>query len=252
MNIENSSIAAANLKKLFQNPYPGRGIVVGQDELGNVVQVYWLMGRSAGSRNRILVASGNRVSTKLANPAFGGGDTNLTIYNAMDHACHQHIVSNGSQTDSITESAKDRQNFDTFRQALAKFQHEPDAPNFTPRISAICTTGLYRTPRFYISMIRKSGGDAMSDRFFYNYDSIPAGFGRMITTYSGDGNPLPSFTGEPELVPVQGDINEIQDAFWYALNEDNRISLVVKIIDPKTGAVHIQIRNKYALAANVS
>ncbi len=244
MEIDQSTEAAKNLKRLFENPYPGRGIVIGRDESGNLVQIYWIMGRSANSRNRIFSAVGPRIFTEPADPAKAG-DTSLIIYNAMDYIFGQHVVSNGKQTDQIIAEINGHDNFSRFAQGLSTHIYEPDKPNYTPRISAIITAEAGKKPGFHMSVLRKSNADESCERLFYSYEDIPAGFGRMVTTYTGDGNPLPSFIGEPILVPLQGDIEEIKTAYWFALNEENRVSLAVKLINPETCTSKVLIINKY-------
>ncbi|MEI6057915.1 MAG: IMP cyclohydrolase [bacterium] len=239
--------AAANLKSLFANPYPGRGIVVGRDESDNLIQIYWIMGRSVGSRGRIFCVEGCRVHTEQTDPS-AGGDTSLIIYNAMRCQGNQHVVSNGKQTDDIIlRVVTSDSNSEALFTAMSTYQYEPDAPNFTPRIGAIVSAGHRKHQGFHLAMNRKVAGGDFCEYLSFSYpdDHMPLGLGRMITTYAGDGNPLPPFVGEPLLVPLQGDIEEILTAYWFALNEANRVSIAVKVIDPYTGNASVLVRNKY-------
>lgn len=231
-----------NLSVLSKNPYPGRGIVIGKDTTGKyMVQVYWIMGRSENSRNRVLSLGENgRVFTEAADPAKVK-DPSLIIYNAMLENHGEYVVSNGHQTDAIAH--RDKPLLDT----LATFEYEPDAPNFTPRISGLCyTDGTVR-----LNILKKSAVDNTCVRLEYGYKrkKLLLGFGCCITTYSGDGNPLPSFDGEPHILPLDGEIDDVADLYWNALNADNKIGLAVKFINITTGTSETVIRNKYKKVA---
>lgn len=249
MQIDTGTIADLNMQALSDNPYPGRGIVIGRNKTGDIIQIYWIMGRSKSSRNRVFGADGRRVYTEIANPAIESGNTDLTIYAAMDSHDGNHVVTNGKQTDDIMGYVANIYPRG-FERALANHRYEPDPPNFTPRISAICKAGNSRCD-FIISIIRKSASDMSCERILYHYEEIPPGFGRCITTYCGDGDPLPPFLGEPLLVPIEGeDIDSILEYYWDALNDANKVSLAVKVIradDPLKVAVTTV--NKYKQVA---
>lgn len=235
-------------RQLQQNAYPGRGIVVGLNETGHsLIQIYWIMGRSENSRNRVFELHGGRVFTAAADPSKIK-DPSLIIYNAMVEFGESYVVSNGAQTDTVVERLrKDDPDMGLYL-ALEGVGYEPDAPNYTPRITAACGWSGDPDDRFYfaeMSVLRKSLCTDDCDHSFYELGSFGLGFGNCITTYSGDGNPLPSFRGEPFLVPLAGDIEAIADAYWSALDEDNKVSLVVKFI-PKDGVSFVTIRNKYS------
>lgn len=230
-----------SLAKLAANPYPGRGICVGLDETGTIaLQVYWIMGRSPNSRNRIFVVDGPTLRTTPADPAKLV-DPSLVIYNAMRELPGAYIVSNGDQTDTIFEMMNEGR---TFAQALETREYEPDAPNFTPRISAVI---LARRKRFdaYMSIVRKSPLGAAAERATYEYEALPKGAGYTITTYSGAGAPLPSFEGTPYLLPLRGPARNAAQVIWDALNAENRVALAVKSIDLATGLSAIDVINGY-------
>ena len=234
-------LADANLFKLSGNPYPGRGIVVGLDETGEyLVQVYWIMGRSPNSQNRVFGREGDRLFTEAADPREVK-DPSLIIYNAMREyrdsmGLSLAIVSNGHQTDAVAKEGMI---------ALHKYVYEPDAPNFTPRITGCSfwrrSGGISGAE---LSVLRKSPWDDYCDRCSYEYDELHLGYGYCITTYSGDGNPLPSFQGEPYLLPLVGGCNFIRETFWTTLNAQNRVAVAVKFI-PKHGISQTFVINKY-------
>ncbi|HUX35535.1 MAG TPA: IMP cyclohydrolase [Candidatus Paceibacterota bacterium] len=238
-------VAKINLSRLVDNPYPGRGLIVGREKSGKkLVQVYWIMGRSENSRNRVFSSDKGRVFTEAADPAKVN-DPSLIIYNAMQEfsLVHKHyVVSNGAQTDGVVESLGGPPYLNC---ALSRWSHEPDEPNYTPRITALTSIGRFGS-FIQMSIIRKSVFDGRSDHAMYEYQSIAPGFGFCLTTYSGDGNPLPAFRGEPLLMPLEGGIEEIAGTYWGALNEGNRVSLVVKIIEDTPDAKSsVRIINKY-------
>lgn len=257
MNKENL-LAKENFGKLSLNPYPGRGIVMGLDDRGdNVVQIYWIMGRSDNSRNRVFELVDGAIRTAPADPAKVK-DPSLIIYTAMREVNAEvcglnsgHIVSNGAQTDGAADCLSIAKLI-SLDKALDTWTCEPDAPNFTPRITA-----FYRSQADYelfeFVVIRKSDGDEELSRdvlaFAYErglgFDEVDCGKGYCITTYMGDGNPLPPFRGEPLVMPLEGDIDSIADAYWLALNEANRISLAVKFIPLDGGEPTFKIINKY-------
>lgn len=227
-------------ERLQNNPYPGRGIVIGKNTEGQYVQVYWIMGRSPNSRNRIFTSNEGVLQTEAADPSKVE-DPSLIIYNAMRERKGAFIVTNGAHTDTIYDGLEQGK---TFVQALKVEAHEPDAPNYTPRISGIINLA-YETPRLALSIIKVHPLNAEhSLQHFFRYDIAHNGYGHAITTYRGDGNPIPSFEGEPFLVPLEGDAQQIANTFWNALNEDNRVSLAVKVIDAQQKSQTL-IVNKY-------
>lgn len=248
--------AKTNLHVLKCNGYPGRGLVMGVNKTGtHFVQVYWIMGRSANSRNRIFAKAGGRLFTKPANPAKVE-DASLIIYNAMDvvtshrpPAMH-YIVSNGSQTDTIgTGLSKMRL---SAYDALKSETYEPDAPNYTPRISGVLS---FREdgnpPLFQIGINRKAWWDDSLQREFFSYDTVPQGTGLCVTTYDHDerkGQPLPTFSQKPYLVELGDSAEEILHSFWdeEAGYFQNLVSVAVKMINTHNGASAITIMNKYA------
>ncbi len=235
-------LADNNFAALKENTYPGRGIIVGLDATGeNLVQVYWIMGRSANSRNRIFSSSGGRVWTEAADPAQMA-DPSLIIYNAMRELDRLYVVTNGDQTDTIVQALRGGA---TFQQALMTRQYEPDAPNHTPRISAICSLKM-GLPMAELSVLKHSPLSNACDRFFYVYDDFVPGYGRFVSTYERDETPLPSFEGEPRLMPLRGEMNDIAEEYWAALNEENRVSLAVKFIGLADGISQTRIINQYA------
>ncbi|MBF0352183.1 MAG: inosine monophosphate cyclohydrolase [SAR324 cluster bacterium] len=207
---------------LRANPYPGRGIIIGRNDLREWMMVYWIMGRSANSRNRQFVYENNILKTTPADPAKVS-DPSLIIYNAFRVLGSQYIVTNGSHTDVIHDGLKQGK---TFEDSLQGEKHEPDAPNFTPRISGLLDLGT--EPRASLSILTANPFKAdTANHAFYRYPHIEPGYGYLVTTYQGDGSPLPSFSGTPLLVPLRGNLSEIAQTYWNALNSENRISLAV-------------------------
>ena len=202
------------------NTYPGRGIVVGKDTNNNSVIVYWIMGRSVNSRNRIFVNNNYIVSTEPKDPKLVE-DPSLIVYNAMRDTDNYMIVTNGSQTDTIYEQLTHGRNF---IESLSGVDFEPDVPNYTPRISAVVSK---HTGNVDICVISRNH-TGQSDRKFYSYSDIEPGIGYCVTTYLGDGDPLPSFNLDPIKIPLQ---DNIQQTFWNALDKDNRISIMTRIND---------------------
>jgi len=237
-------IARQNLKNLSSNQYPGRGIIVGMDETGqNLIQIYFITGRSSGSRNRIFGSEGGRVFTQAADPAEEVGDTSLTLYNAMREDGTHFVVSNGNQTDAVITALQCRSPLTAgFIEGLAKHQYEPD-PSHTPRITGVCVPSGY--PMAQLSILRKSAWGDSSDRSLHSYDELAPGFGFCITTYTGDGNPLPLWKGEPLLMPLVNDAVAIASTYWDALNKENRVSLAVKSIPREKRASITYIINRF-------
>jgi len=226
---------------ILGNPYPGRGIVVGvSGDAKEIWQIYWIMGRSPNSRNRVFEVEDNILSTKAADPEKCE-DPSLVIYKVMLESKNQFIVSNGDQTQSIYDALIEG---GTFESALNKREREPDAPNYTPRISAIVR--LEDEPKFSFSIIRaNTANPEISDRNYYYKNEIAAGSGFCITTYLGDGDPIPSFEGEPYAVTLPADKNEALKKFWDALDSDNKISIALKSINIETAESEIKVINKY-------
>ena len=227
---------------LKNNAYPGRGIVLGKSPSGKyAVTAYFIMGRSENSRNRVFVEDGEGIRTQAFDPAKLS-DPSLIIYAPVRVLGNKTIVTNGDQTDTIYEGM-DKQM--TFEQSLRSREFEPDAPNLTPRISGIMhvEAGKYN---YAMSILKSNQGDASScNRFTFAYENPAAGEGRFIHTYMGDGNPLPSFEGEPELIGIAtDDIDEMTKTLWEALNEENKVSLFVRYIDIESGKYESRIVNK--------
>lgn len=221
--------------------YPGRGIVIGKSEDGKkAVTAYFIMGRSENSRNRVFVKDGEGIRTEAFDPSKLS-DPSLIIYAPVRVLGKDTIVTNGDQTDTIYNLMSEGK---TFEQSLRTREFEPDAPNFTPRISGIMhiENGSYD----YAMSILKShnGNSAQCNRYTFSYDNPVAGEGRFIHTYMGDGNPLPSYEGEPTWVKISGDIDTFTDMIWNNLNADNKVSLFVRFIDIATGEYETRIVNK--------
>ena len=227
--------------ELKGNSYPGRGIVIGKSGDGNyAVAAYFIMGRSENSRNRIFVEDGEGIRTQAFDPAKMS-DPSLVIYAPVRVLGNKTIVTNGDQTDTIYERMDQQQ---TFEQALRSREFEPDAPNYTPRISGIMhvENGSYN---YAMSILKSSNGDPAScSRYTFAYESPLAGEGRFIHTYMGDGDPLHSFEGEPKLVGIDGSIDTFAAKVWESLNEDNKVSLFVRYIEIATGKYETRILNK--------
>lgn len=226
---------------LSATSYPGRGIVMGRSADGTkAVAAYFIMGRSENSRNRVFVRDGDGIRTQAFDPAKLT-DPSLIIYAPVRVLGNKTIVTNGDQTDTIYQNMDNQQ---TFEHSLRCREFEPDAPNYTPRISGIMhiSGGEYN---FALSILKSDAGDPAScNRFTYAYSHPKAGIGRFIHTYQGDGNPLPSFEGEPEPVIIDGDLDSITDTIWNALDADNKVSLFVRFIDIATGTYEDRIVNK--------
>ncbi len=230
-----------DIKKLLsENTYPGRGIIIGKSKDGKyAVTAYFIMGRSVNSRNRVFVAEGEDVRTKAYDPSKLK-DPSLIIYYPVRKHENKLIVTNGDQTDTVYEALKEG---GCFTRALRTREFEPDAPNFTPRISGMLT---FADGDFSYKMsILKSADEKGSacNRYFYEYEPI-CGIGHFIHTYMHDGDPIPTFEGEPERIEIDGDINAFADMLWQNLNEDNKVSLFVRYIDLATGETKTVIENK--------
>ncbi|MBR1635383.1 MAG: IMP cyclohydrolase [Lachnospiraceae bacterium] len=227
--------------ELQNNAYPGRGIVIGRSADGSkAVVAYFIMGRSANSRNRIFVEDGDGIRTKAFDESKME-DPSLIIYSPVRVLGNKTIVTNGDQTDTIFEGM-DRQL--TFEQALRSRTFEPDGPNYTPRISGILhfVDGSYN---YAMSILKSDNGNPESvNRFTFAYDNPRPGEGRFLHTYLSDGDPLPSFEGEPKRVIIDGDIDRMTQMIWKSLNEENKVSLFVRYIDIASGQWETRIVNK--------
>ncbi|MCI8725136.1 MAG: inosine monophosphate cyclohydrolase [Hungatella sp.] len=228
-------------EELRGNTYPGRGIVIGRTPDGKkAVTAYFIMGRSENSRNRVFVEEGEGIRTQAFDPAKLT-DPSLVIYAPVRVLGNKTIVTNGDQTDTIYEGM-DRQL--TFEQTLRAREFEPDGPNYTPRISGIMhiENGKYN---YAMSILKSNNGSPRAcNRFTFAYENPEAGEGHFIHTYMGDGNPLPSFEGEPKLVGILDSIEEFTKMLWTNLNEENKVSLFVRYIDIAGGTYETRIVNK--------
>lgn len=225
-----------------QNPYPGRGILVGETADGtHAVAAYFIMGRSENSRNRIFVADHEGLRTQAFDPSKLS-DPSLIIYSPVRVLGNDLIVTNGDQTDTIYENMKAGM---TFEQSLRERKFEPDAPNYTPRISAVLHVedGQFS---YQMSILKSYEGDpSCSARYTFSYDFPVKGEGRFLHTYIGNGNPLPSFEGEPERVKIDGDLDSFAERLWGQLDHENKISLFVRYINIENGTYETRILNKY-------
>lgn len=237
-----SEVAAENMRALAANPYPGRGIVIGQTpDTRHLVQVYWIMGRSENSRNRVFVQDGETVRTAPFD-ASKVKDPSLIIYNCVRVVQRAHVVSNGDQTDTIAAGLTHGLPFETTLQTRT---FEPDAPNYTPRISGVVDLAdpghAYR-----LAILKAEAQDPDRPlRCFYGFGRATPGVGHCLTTYLGDGDPLPSFAGEPRALPLLNAPEAVADLYWKALNPENRVSLLVKFIDPAGGPCRVRVINKH-------
>ena len=235
---------AALARHLAANPYPGRGLVVGRAEDGGWLQVYWIMGRSAGSRNRVFVADGPTLATRPWDDGASVGDGSLTLYEAMLELPGVYLVTNGDQTRTAADALAAGQSFEA---ALATREREHDAPNYTPRISGLLD---FRGPEpaVALSILKANPADPeRTDRFGYRPAPLPPGLGHALTTYQGDGQPLPPFEGEPLVLPLEGPPEAVLEAYWDALDADNRVSLAVKAIPAAgDGPGHLWVQNRHS------
>ncbi|MBR1554973.1 MAG: IMP cyclohydrolase [Oscillospiraceae bacterium] len=232
-------------EELANNAYPGRGIIIGRTADGtSAVTAYFIMGRSVNSRNRVFTATEDGIRTEAADPSKLS-DPHLIIYAPVRVLGNKTIVTNGDQTDTIYELMDKQQ---TFEQALRTREYEDDAPNYTPRISGIMHIGEGKY-NYAMSIIKSADGNPDSiERFTYSYNNPENGIGHFIHTYMSDGNPLPSFEGEPKKIAINDNIADFTDKLWNALNEDNKVSLFVRYINIETGETETKIVNKYTKA----
>ena len=232
-----------NISEILKtNAYPGRGIVIGKSADGKkAVTAYFIMGRSVNSRNRVFTATEDGIKTEAFDPSKLS-DPHLIIYSPVRVLGNKTIVTNGGQTDTIYENMDKQQ---TFEMSLRGREFEDDAPNYTPRISGILhvENGTFN---YAMSILKSADGNPEScERHTFSYTNPIAGDGRFIHTYMGDGNPLPSFEGEPEKIGIDAeDIDSFTDMLWTSLNEENKVSLYVKFIDIATGEAETRIVNK--------
>lgn len=228
-------------QELESNAYPGRGIVIGlTPDASHAVTAYFIMGRSSNSRNRIFVTDGEGIRTQAFDPSKLE-DPSLIIYAPVRVLGNKTIVTNGDQTDTIYEGMDSQL---TFEQSLRTREFEPDAPNYTPRISGILHVegGKYS---YALSILKSNNGNPEAcNRFTFSYENCVAGEGHFIHTYRCDGNLLPSFEGEPKLVAIPDDMEAFASMLWNSLNEDNKVSLFVRYIDIATGNYETKIINK--------
>lgn len=228
-------------KLLEENPYPGRGIVLGRSADNRfAVAAYFIMGRSENSRNRVFLPTEDGIRTQAHDPSKMT-DPSLIIYHPVRRTGRGLIVTNGDQTDTVRDYILAGR---TFAEALHTREFEPDAPNYTPRISGL----LSPDGGFKLSILKSAGGDpGCCCRYFYDYDHPLAGEGRFIHTYMGDGSPLPSFEGEPERVVLDApDPETLAERMWAALNGENKVSLFVRYICLADGTERDALRNKNA------
>lgn len=227
---------------LSSNTYPGRGIIIGKSEDGKkAVTAYFIMGRSDNSRNRVFIENGDEV---IIHPfdASKVEDPSLIIYSPIRVYENNLIVTNGDQTDTVYDGLKAGISFET---ALTQREFEPDAPNFTPRISGMITFDE-NDFTYKMSILKSADAEGTAcNRYTYAYNAI-AGLGHFIHTYVCDGNPIPTFQGEPERVFIPSDIDQFTDAIWSTLNEQNKISLYVRFVDLETGETENRMINKNA------
>ncbi len=229
-------------QELKSNAYPGRGIVIGETPDGRkAVAAYFIMGRSQNSRNRIFVPDGEGIRTQAFDPSKLE-DPSLIIYAPVRVLGNRTVVTNGDQTDTICEGMSRQL---TLEQSLRSREFEPDAPNYTPRISGVLHVegGRYD---YEMSILKSDQGDPASClRFTFSYGNPRKGEGHFLHTYLGDGDPLPSFSGEPKTVEIPGEIEAFAGMLWDSLNEENKVSLFVRYIDIATGEYETRIVNKH-------
>ena len=228
-------------EELKSTTYPGRGIVLGRSADGrSAVAAYFIMGRSVNSRNRVFIEDGSGIRTEAFDPSKMT-DPSLIIYSPVRTYGFYTIVTNGDQTDTIYDGLSTGH---TFEESLRTRCFEPDAPNYTPRISGLMhvLTGNYD---YSLSILKSDNGDPdRCLRFTYSYENPAKGSGHFIHTYMGDGDPLPSYTGDPTAVTIDGDIDEFTDKVWESLDPDNKVSLFTRYIDTTTGHYESRIVNK--------
>jgi hypothetical protein len=231
------------VRHIEQNSYPGRGLVLGRSSDADAwLQVYWIMGRSPNSRNRVFAAEGPTLRTAPHDPA-ALRNPSLVIYEAMLELPGVHIVTNGDQTRTICDEIASG---GTFESALATREREPDAPNYTPRISGLIDLRGAK-PAFALSILKANPADPdRTDRTTFRPAPPPPGLGLALTTYEGDGDPLPSFRGEPLWLLLEGEPEALGGRYWEGLDADNRVALAVKRIPASGGPAEIFLWNRLA------
>jgi IMP cyclohydrolase len=237
-------IANANFEQhLRQQSYPGRGLLLGRSEqAASWLIIYWLMGRSEHSRNRRLVIEGTTLRTEPVDASLVV-DPSLIIYEAMLELPGIYLVSNGDQTRTLYETI---QVGGSFEQALGTREREPDAPNYTPRISAMLDLRT-QSGTVALSILKANPANSeLTDRTVFRPALPPAGLGLCLTTYQGNGSPLPSFRGDPLLLPCSGNAETLLETYWNALNAENRIALAIKEIPLDGSASRIIVKNRFA------
>ena len=225
---------------LAGNPYPGRGILLGRSaDNSNAVIAYFIMGRSENSRNRIFEATEDGIRTKAFDESKMT-DPSLIIYHPVRKVENTTVVTNGDQTDTVANALREGK---SYIDALRTRCYEPDGPNYTPRISGV----VEQDGSFCLSILKSAEGNPdCNHRYFYEYDAPIPGVGRFISTYETDGNPLPSFHGEPRRVDLGNEsAQELADKLWSALNQDNKVSLFVRTIQLSSGESETVIINKH-------
>ena len=223
--------------------YPGRGIVIGATPDGShLVQVYWIMGRSEGSRNRIFIQEGDHVKTWVFDESKVK-NLELVSYYPIRVYESNHLVTNGDQTDTILEHLKSGR---TFESALDTRTWEPDPPIHTPRIAGLLNTKADTGYAYKLGILKTVEGNAgYTSRQYFTYETAISGYGHCITTYLDDDDPVISFEGAPYLVGLSNDIQETTDRFWSLLDEDNKVAILTKFIDPVTNTSEIHIQNRF-------
>lgn len=242
-----NKVLESNIIKLKNNSYPGRGIIIGMSpDKKNMIQVYFIMGRSINSKNRVFVKDKNKDNNNdfIRTKAYDESkmvDPSLVIYYPIKSLNNYHIITNGDQTETIYDVINSGSSFE---KALNTRCYEPDGPNFTPRISGIIS--LNNDMYSYKLSILKTfhNTEDLSIRNFFNYEKAIPGIGHCIHTYEQDGSPLPAFSGEPYELALYNDIEENTDHFWKSINEDKKVSLLSKYINIKDGSTKIKIINK--------
>jgi IMP cyclohydrolase len=234
------NIANVNAERLSHNTYPGRGLLIGRSTVEDAwLMLYWIMGRSAQSRNRKFVVSGTTLRTEPIDRS-AMEHPELLIYDAMLELPGVYLVSNGDQTRTISDTLVAGGTFDG---ALERREREPDTPHYTPRISAMLDMSVY-PGSLTLSILKASiANPANTDRFTYRPARAPRGFAFGLTTYQGDGNPLPSFQGEPLLLPCVGSAEAVLESYWNLLNTANRVAIAVKSISIQDGTSRLVVRN---------
>lgn len=238
-----SERSAENFESHIQrNPYPGRGLMLGRSSEEDAwLILYFIMGRSAHSRNRRFEQEGSCLRTVPVDESLVD-DPSLIIYEAMLERPGVYLVSNGDQTRTISDALAAGGSFDA---ALETREREPDAPNYTPRISAMLDLGQ-SAPRLSLNILKANAADpALTDRITFRPAQPPAGLGLAITTYQGDGSPLPSFVGDPLLLPCAGSPEAVLESYWKALDPDNKISLAIKKVPGDGSPSTLIVQNRY-------